>query len=174
MPLNRWTTKSGDDTLVNTHTRLVPGGLDRSQQLLGALHTDAGPWPSDRWWPLLLDHGMTVGSGGGHGPVRYHVAAAESNSVTFRLDDTMPFGGWHRFDLARRAMGVEWRHQLHVEDTWLVRAVALPLHDALLEDLLDSVDALASGAQVRRPPFSPIVRLQRTSAVALGSPPLPR
>jgi hypothetical protein len=173
MLLSRWTTESGGDTLTNIHTRLIPGDLGRSRELLMSLDTEAGPWPRDRWWPLRLNQGLDEGSKGGHGPVRYQVASAESHAITFRFADALPFGGWHRFEITGRPVGVEWRHQLHIQDTPLVRTVVLPLHDALLEDLLDSTDALASGAEIRRAPLTLPVRIRRSLAVGLSGRPLP-
>lgn len=135
----------------------------------------------DRWWPLTLSDGLTPGSRGGHGPVRYTVTASEPHTVTFALAEKLPFTGWHRFEIEPTgetgpaanpdSATVRWRHTLVVTDTALTRTLVVPLHDALIEDLLDTAAAIGSsqidpGQYPSRQPLRRTDRLRR-AAVAL-------
>jgi hypothetical protein len=99
-------------------------------------------WPRDRWPALRLDRGLHVGSRGGHGPIRYTVGAyTPARHVRFDFTAPRGFDGWHAFDVETRRDGSELRHTIEMRVhgvarlTWPV--VFRPLHDALLEDLLD-------------------------------------
>ncbi len=152
--MSRYTTPRPGGGLVNTHTRLTLGPMARAGELLERIaEPGIGPWPSDRWPPLRLDHGLDVGSRGGHGAIRYHVEAHTlGRSVTFRFEPTMPLRGTHTFSIDPEDALVRWTHVLDVETlTPFIRFVVLPLHDAVLEDLLDAAQAhLAGVATVRR------------------------
>src|SRR6266545_4192943 len=62
----------------NVQTRIINAPASTVGALIDTL---AGPddqlWPASTWPPLKLDHGLTVGSRGGHGPIRYHVSEYE-------------------------------------------------------------------------------------------------
>ncbi|WP_119933234.1 hypothetical protein [Kocuria subflava] len=70
-----------------------------------------------------------------------------------------------------------WRHTLIVRDTLAVRTVVLPLHDALMEDLLDTVVARADGSaepsgHAARQSLSTAQKAQRAVAVRRNQRPL--
>lgn len=160
--MSRWTT--GTTTGIrNTHERSTPGPLAVAEDLLGQLGGDDDAlWPTDRWPPLRLDDGHRPGSDGGHGPVRYRVVDSDARSVRFDLTPATGFAGRHGFTVEPDGDGVRWRHVLEIDDPpALVRWIVVPLHDALLEDLLDAAEARMSGGAVRRRPFPLGVRLRR-------------
>ncbi|GAA1551840.1 hypothetical protein [Brevibacterium picturae] len=140
-------------------TKRVPGGIrnvhrrtyndiDRAWALGRRVHEpESGVWPVDGWPPMLLDHGLTPGSSGGHGPVRYRVAHVDDDRFRFEL--TMPkIVGFHEFRLA----GDTLEHVLQIERPSLVtRLAVIPLHDAILEELLDDIEDLLAGRTPPRP-----------------------
>src|SRR5688572_13903457 len=75
--------------------------IDAPATALGALlDRTAGPddpvWPAPQWPPLSLDAGLTAGSAGGHGPIRYSVAAYEpGRRVRFTFDPAIGITGFH-------------------------------------------------------------------------------
>lgn len=61
-------------------------------------------WPSHAWPPLLLDHGLTPGSAGGHGPIKYSVTEHESGDrIRFGFKPGAGLDGWHEFGSHRPA-----------------------------------------------------------------------
>lgn len=118
-------------------------------------------WPSPPWPALKLDRGLTVGSRGGHGPIRYAVEAYEpGRRVRFRFDPKLGLEGWHELavDGTRLTHVLELRARGFALLKWLL--VIRPLHDALLEDLLDRA-AVALGEAPRRAPWTWRVRVNR-------------
>lgn len=137
----------------------------------------AGPgdrlWPSDRWPALVLDAGLTPGSRGGHGPIRYDVASTQpGRSVTFRFDPSMGLTGTHRLEVAERSGRAVLRHVVEAQVHGLMR-LGWPLavrwlHDALIEDLLDGAEAVSTDRPLRRRPLPYRARLARR-AMAIAS-----
>lgn len=166
-----WTTRTATG-IRNVHERLTPGKPAAAAELLETIAEPGNPlWPSDRWPPLVLDNGLEPGSDGGHGPVRYHVTDHRpGRSISFAFDPAGGIRGGHTFSIeavddgraseatdsaAADAGRVRWRHELVIErPSALVRTTIVPLHDALLEDLLDGADAALCAVALRRPPFS--------------------
>lgn len=156
-----------DGRLVDIHRRVVPGTMEHSGALLDSLGSSGSVWPSERWPDLIIDGGLGVGHRGGHGSIRYEVSEYEpGRRVRFLLTPDFPVAGWHELALRPApASGVEWRHTLVVTDpTAVVRLLVEPLHDALLEDLLDAVTAALSGIDAIPRPLSPANRLRRRLA----------
>lgn len=114
----------------------------------------AGIWPSDRWPPLRLDRGLAPGSRGGHGPIRYAVEEVRPDRLVFRFDPAMGVDGIHRFEVERAGSEAVLRHTLDGRLRWPMRllwpAVIEPLHDALIEDAFDGVEASLAGRAVHR------------------------
>lgn len=166
-----WTTRTATG-IRNVHERLTPGPHASAAELLENIAERGNLlWPSDRWPPLVLDNGLEPGSDGGHGPVRYHVSDHQpGRSVSFAFDPAAGIRGGHTFSIeavdagsagdstdsaAADAGQVRWRHELVIErPSPLVRTMIVPLHDALLEDLLDGADAAMRAAPLRRPRLS--------------------
>ncbi|ARX87542.1 hypothetical protein SMD44_07023 [Streptomyces alboflavus] len=62
--------------VLNVHERALPVEPNAVGALVDALATADDPlWPTADWPPMRLDRGLAPGSRGGHGPVRYTVAA---------------------------------------------------------------------------------------------------
>ena len=143
----------------NVHARdygTAPGAL-----LDSILDPARSIWPSPPWPALRLDRGLAVGSRGGHGPIRYAVEAYEpGRRVRFRFDPRLGFDGWHELatDGTRLTHVLECRASGVALMKWLL--VIRPLHDALLEDLLDRA-AEALGDPPRRARWSWRVRANR-------------
>jgi hypothetical protein len=113
-------------------------------------------WPGDKWWPQRFDGGLEPGSKGGHGPVKYKVESVAPRRVVYRFPSRSWFRGTHAFDLVPHPQGCELVHTLdgttHGIGLVLWPLVVRPLHDALLEDVLDRAES-SLGA----PPASPAV-----------------
>ncbi|GAA0036987.1 SRPBCC family protein [Brevibacterium metallidurans] len=135
---------SSSTVLRNVHQREVPASAEEVWALVERLGTAADClWPSDRWPALRLDRGVAIGSKGGHGPIRYHVAEVEEGTwVRFAFDPAGGFVGGHEFRLESTDHGTRLAHELEVHAPGIVlTGLILPLHDALLEDLLDDLEA---------------------------------
>jgi hypothetical protein len=149
----------------NVHQRLLPGPLERVGELIDGL---AGPddrlWPGDRWPPMRFDRPLAVGADGGHGPIRYRVEAYQpGRRVAFRF--TRVDGGHHLEAEPAGEGAVRLRHVVEARlrgrrlVAWVL--VIRPLHDALLEDLLDRAELALTGTVARPNRWSPWVRLVR-------------
>jgi len=150
-----YTTRTADG-LRNVHTRVTAGPMSAATQLFESLGSpDDRLWPGDRWPAMELDRGMELGSCGGHGSIRYYVDAVEpGRSVTFRFDPDQGIVGTHSLTIEGLDDGrVRWTHVLEVvKPGRFLTAVLVPLHDTVLEDLLDQAEAEQAGtALVRRP-----------------------
>ncbi|WP_341975552.1 hypothetical protein LTA6_000175 [Microbacterium sp. LTA6] len=141
-----WTTRTATG-IRNVHRRRYSDINAAWELALRVADPSSRVWPADGWDPMLLDRGITVGSSGGHGAVRYVVSEVEDSR--FRFACTMPqLEGFHEF----RREGDELVHELVIQRASRVLLVALiPLHDAVLEELLDNVEDLLAGRSVPRP-----------------------
>ncbi|HSG81362.1 MAG TPA: SRPBCC family protein [Gemmatimonadota bacterium] len=153
--------------VYNLHQRVLPAPASRVGELIDRLAAqDDRLWPGDRWPPIRFDRALGVGAAGGHGPIRYTVEAYEpGHSVRFRFTGPPGLDGWHAFQLEDSGEGQALlRHLIDMDVrgqarfTWPV--VFRPLHDALMEDLLDNA-AACCGAELEAPRWSPWVRLLR-------------
>ncbi len=168
--------------LHNVHEREIDAPLERLSPLLEQV---GGPddelWPSPAWWPMTLDRPLGVGANGGHGGIRYRVSEHEAGRrVRFELHPGTGLLGHH--ELTLEPLGPSRTRVRHVLTCRLRGAMRLlgplllvPLHDALLEDLLDDAERVATGS-VRRPArWSPWVRLWQplTERVRARAVPIP-
>ena len=136
--------------VLNVHRRVLAAAPADVWALLLTLGApDDLLWPADSWPPVRFDRSpLAVGSRGGHGPIRYEVAAIEpGRRLVFRFLGPAGFDGTHAFEvLPQTTGGSELLHTITMD----ARGVAIlswplvfgPLHDALLEDLLDRAAAL--------------------------------
>lgn len=162
--------------LVNIHERVIESSPSTVWQWLIALGSaEDRVWPADRWPPLILSDGIIPGSKGGHGPIRYAVGSVvEGERVRFVFDSGWVDSGFHEFRLEEVPSGTKVVHELSVADPSIVVIHwIMPLHDALLEDLLDQVEALAVGVVVRRAPLSKPVSTRLAVMAAVEAKPLP-
>ena len=158
--------------VANIHERRLDSDVNAIGALVDSL---AGPddrlWPRGRWPAMRFDGPLELGARGGHGPIRYEVAAYEpGRRVRFRFTGPAGFHGHHGFEVHassggdHRGPGVVLRHELRMRTSgWATMSWPLvfrPLHDALIEDALDQV-ALAVGEPPRRAGWTLWVRLLR-------------
>jgi hypothetical protein len=156
--------------IVNVHERILPATVEQVGALIDGL---AGPddrlWPTDRWpgLPLRFDRPLGVGATGGHGPVRYRVEEYEpGRRVVFRFSRKPGIDGTHRFEVDDSQGVTELRHVLEgrLESATAIRnwtMVIRPLHDAILEDLLDRAELATTGQVLQPARWSRRVRLLR-------------
>ncbi len=154
--------------VYNVHERPLPADQTAVGRLIDTLTgADDRLWPRDRWPAMWLDRPLGTGATGGHGPIRYTVAAyVPSRWVRFAFTRPRGFDGFHEYAvLADRARGVVLRHTLAMRTHGLARLswalVFRPLHDALLEDSLDRAERAVTGHVARPARWSWYVRLLR-------------
>ena len=147
--------------IMNVHERVIPASEAAIGALIDTLASDPGDrlWPWERWPAQILDRGLTPGSAGGHGPIRYHVIAHDpGRRVRYAFDRIFgaPVRGHHGFDVVPGDAPGEstLRHVMLLDVpprvTLLWRLGVHAMHDAFLEDALDKAERELTGA-VRRP-----------------------
>ncbi len=161
--------------VLNVHRRILAVPPAEGEGLLRSLasHEDR-LWPGDRWWPQRFDGGLVPGAKGGHGPVRYKVESVAPRSVVYRFPRKGWFRGTHRFDLAPHPDGCELTHTLegtlHGRGLLLWPLLVRPLHDALVEDVLDRAEAVSGKSPMEPARHGPYVRFLRRRVLRLGQP----
>ncbi|TJZ43466.1 SRPBCC family protein [Streptomyces piniterrae] len=157
--------------VYNVHERVLSAPRAEVGLLIDGLSGSADRlWPGGDWPPMVLDGPLGPGARGGHGPVRYTVAAyVPGQWVRFTFRGPRGFHGFHeytahpldegrtvlRHTLAMRARGA-------ARFTWPL--VFRPFHDAVLEDSLDRAEQACTGTVARPSRWSPYVRLLRRFA----------
>ncbi len=150
----------------NIHRRVLRASPAQAEALLRSLasHEDR-MWPGDRWWPQRFEGGLAPGAKGGHGPVRYKVESVSPRRVVYRFPPRGWFRGTHAFEVRDHADGAELVHTLdgtlHGAGLLLWPFLVRPLHDALLEDVMDRAEAAAGSPPVRPARHTPYVRFLR-------------
>ncbi len=157
--------------VCNVHERLLPATRGEVGALLDSLSCeDDRLWPHGAWPAMRFDGPLAEGAAGGHGPVRYTVAAhVPATWVRFTFIGPRGFDGFHEFaafavDERRTLL----RHTLAMTAggparlTWPL--VWRPLHDACLEDALDRAELACAGTVARPARHSPYVRALRALA----------
>lgn len=152
----------------NVHERVVAAPPDALAPLLDALGgTEDVLWPAPAWEPMILDGPPVAGADGGHGPIRYRVVEAErGRRIRFEFHSTPGIEGYHEISVEDAAGGATLiRHVLDCRAHGRMRLVGPvllePLHDAVLEDLLDNAERGTTGAVSRPARWSRWVRLLR-------------
>jgi hypothetical protein len=127
----------------NVHQREYPVPPTRLGELLDTVAGDHDRlWPN-RWPPITFDGPLAVGARGGHGPIRYTVSDYRpGRRVEFQFDPRLGMHGSHVIEVipGTNPNHSTLRHVLVARPTirGRLRWLAIrPLHDALLEDLLD-------------------------------------
>ena len=100
----------------------------------------------DKWPRMRLDKGLTPGSKGGHGPIRYSVEKyVEGEKIVFVFSRPKGFDGRHWFEiLPKGSEKCEIRHTIDMCTNsmaglqWIF-AIRW-LHDAYIEDAFDRVE----------------------------------
>ncbi|MEU0005774.1 SRPBCC family protein [Streptomyces sp. NPDC006314] len=154
--------------VYNVHERLLPANQSEVGALIDTLASGTDKlWPKGGWPTMRLDRPLEVGAVGGHGPVRYTVAAyVPSQWVRFTFHGPRGFHGFHEY--ATFAVDQEHtllRHTLAMDAhgparlTWPL--ILRPFHDACLEDSLDRAELACTGTVARPAHWSRYVRLLR-------------
>ncbi|REK87927.1 SRPBCC family protein [Streptomyces inhibens] len=154
--------------VYNVHERVLPVPGAEAGLLIDGLSGDADRlWPHPDWPPMLFDGPLAPGASGGHGPVRYTVAAyVPGQWVRFTFRGPRGFHGFHEYTV----------HPLGPDRTLLRHTLAMHargparlswplafrhLHDAALEDSLDRAEHACTGTVARPARWSRYVRLLR-------------
>ncbi|MFB6440310.1 SRPBCC family protein [Streptomyces sp. NPDC056411] len=152
----------------HVHERVLPVPGAEAGRLIDGL-SGAGDrlWPHPDWPPMRLDGPLAPGAAGGHGPVRYTVAAyVPGRWVRFAFRGPRGFDGFHEYTV--HPLGADrtlLRHTLAMRPrgparlTWPL--VYRHLHDAVLEDSLDRAERACTGTVTRPARWSRYVRLLR-------------
>jgi len=176
--------------IVNVHERKLPASPEQVGALLDRLFTaDECLWPAARW-PMRRSGELRVGAACHHDDVRYTVTEYQPGQrVWFAFTDIDLHGG-HGFDVLEEEEGAtRLRHTLrarpHRSMLILWPLIVRPIHDAILEDLLDNAQRELTGTVASPHRYSRWVRLLRairsrveraapapTPAGAAGAPPL--
>lgn len=141
----------------NRHQRQVAHSVESLGECLDALSSSRDSlWPHELWPRMVFNGPLGVGVRGGHGPIRYMVEEYEPGTrVVFRFTEPKGFVGTHSFQVSPHEKGAEIVHLIAMDLSGLALLtwplVFRPLHDALLEDSLDKVQAYLAGEEwVRR------------------------
>lgn len=152
----------------NVHERLLPVTEREAGALIDGLASDDDRlWPHGSWPPMVFDRPLGPGAAGGHGPIRYSVAAyVPATWVRFAFSGPRGFHGFHEYAVLPAGDGhTVLRHTLSMAArgpaalTWPL--LWRPLHDACLEDSLDRAELACAGSVARPARWSPYVRLLR-------------
>ncbi|WP_229403036.1 SRPBCC family protein [Micromonospora okii] len=129
----------------NIHERQLAAPPAAVGALIDSLATpDDRLWPRGQWPAMRFDRPLGVGARGGHGPIGYTVVAYEpGRRVRFEFRAPAGFHGYHEYEVLPGAdQGCLLRHSLVMTTGWPAwvswPAVYRPLHDALIEDSLDT------------------------------------
>lgn len=151
--------------VYNVHERLLSAAPRRVGALLDSLAGDDDRlWPRGGWPPMVLDRPLGEGAAGGHGPVRYTVAAYVPGTwVRFAFTSPRGFDGFHEYAvLAADGGHTLLRHTLAMRAHGSARLTWPlfwgPMHDACLEDGLDLAERACQGTVVRPAHHSAYVR----------------
>lgn len=152
-------------TVRNVHARVIEAPAERVGALLDRLAADDDPlFPAPAWSPIRFDGPLGLGAEGGHGPVRYRITEYIPGRC-LRFDFPPPADGHHRLHIEPLGPGrCRLVHTLE-QRQGAARALAeslfvRPVHDTVVEELLDNAERAATGRTTGRPATrSPWVRL---------------
>jgi hypothetical protein len=143
--------------IINIHTREINASLPVVGAILGSLASNKDLlWPYEKWLPMLLDRPLSVGATGGHGEIRYFVESYEpGESVLFRFTAPQGFIGTHCFSLKELdSHTIQIKHEINMRLEGSAK-ISWPfiirwLHDALVEDAFDKVEATITSHPIHR------------------------
>lgn len=146
--------------ILNIHQRNIAQPKERVARLIDTLSaTEDQVWPHENWPRMKLDHGLEVGSKGGHGPIRYLVREYKAGEfIQFEFTYPKGFHGYHQLELiALDTESTKVKHTIEMQtsgkDTLLWLLAVRWLHDALIEDAFDKLENRLDSKN-RRSPWS--------------------
>ncbi|KAB1990555.1 DUF2867 domain-containing protein [Streptomyces triticiradicis] len=152
----------GTRTLRNVHERIVQAPAEAVGALLDRLATpDDALFPTPVWPAMVLDRPLAVGADGGHGGIRYRVAAHEpGRSVRFDTTGDGLGTGWHRFDVEPLGPGrCRISHVLEVTMSAgrfaFFKLAIEPVHDTMVEEVFDNAERAVLGSLPHPPARRP-------------------
>lgn len=153
--------------IVNVHERKLPASPEKVGALLDRLFAADDPlWPSARW-PMRRSGELRIGAACRHDDVRYTVTEYEpGRRVRFAFAGIDLHGG-HGFDVTGEEGATRLRHTLRGRPRRSMRVlwplIVRPVHDALLEDLLDNAERELTGTVASPHRYSRWVRVLRAA-----------
>jgi len=152
--------------IINIHERHIAAPTEVISELLKTLATKGDKiWPKETWPRMKLDKGLTVGSNGGHGPIRYYVKRSIAGAlIEFQFIKPEGLHGVHRLEvlpdhgntILKHTIDAHAKGKARISWGWFIK----PLHDALIEDAFDKVENLITN-QNKRTEWSPWVKFLR-------------
>lgn len=133
--------------VLNVHKRTINRPKEKIAKLFSTLATDNDMLlATHKWSPMILDNGLSIGSKGGHGPIRYSVNKfVPGTMVEFEFSRPKGFIGIHRFEI--NELDATKTELKHIIDMKIVGPALLSwplairwLHDAFIEDAFDKVE----------------------------------
>lgn len=151
--------------VINQHERRLVTSPEDAWRLianLGGKHELL--WPQ-HWPAMRFDRPLGLGAVGGHGFVGYYVEQySPPELIRFRFTAPKGVEGYHEFRVVREISSVRFRHTMRMRThgwfTWLWLLAIRPIHDALLQDLMDRASTYSSGHEFHSR-WSPWVRFLR-------------
>lgn len=154
--------------ILNRHERILRSPFTKVGELINQLGSPQDRiWPRDRWPAMRFDRPLQIGAVGRHGPIRYFVESYDpGRKIIFHLTEPKGFRGTHRFEAEEISPGIiRFRHVLEMRLEGFARLywpiVFGPLHDALVEDILDEAEAYIESTEKNNRAWSLWVRLLR-------------
>ena len=135
--------------VLNVHERRLLTSPDDAWRLianLGGKHELL--WP-DRWPRIRFDRQLGLGAIGGHGLINYYVEQySPPELIRFRVTAPEGFDGYHEFRIVQDVGSLVFRHTVRIHTrgaaTWLWLLMISPLHDAMVEDIMDRASSYSS------------------------------
>jgi hypothetical protein len=152
----------------NIHERVLCSNVQKAQPLIDKLASDEDLlWPNEHWPTIRFDHGLKVGSIGGHGPIRYQIEEyIPGNMIRFKFISPNGFQGSHELEIEELTPeSVKISHRIFMKlsgSAVLTWPLAIRwLHDALIEDSFDKAEAYVSGQHSNKKEWSLYVKMLR-------------
>jgi hypothetical protein len=145
--------------IIDEHTRVLPAPPADVWPLILCLGgAQDRLWPTVDWPPLRLEQPLQLGSQGAHGDVKHRVIRIEEGrclELAFVVEGAPGYiGGTHRFELVPLANGTSFTHVLEADLRFvsflLCKALIIPVHAAIIEELLDNAEGVTAG-EVKAP-----------------------
>ena len=133
--------------VVNIHKRTINQPKEKVSELFRTLATKEDMiWPYENWPAIRFKDGLTIGSHGGHGLIKYKIVEfIEGEFIKFQFLNPVGFNGTHELNItSTNETKTEIAHKIIMRTSFrasLLWAFAIRwLHDALIEEAFDKVE----------------------------------